>query len=57
MKVLNRYKKTGTGAFIYEENRITAYFTDNAYYHIVNIQGSDANEETAINIIENLEDR
>lgn len=43
--------------FIYEENRITAYFTDNAYYHIVNIQGSDANEETAINIIENLEDR
>ena len=43
--------------FIHEENRITAYFTDNAYYHIVNIQGSDANEETAINIIENLEDR
>ena len=43
--------------FIYKENRITAYFTDNAYYHIVNIQGSDANEETAINIIENLEDR
>lgn len=43
--------------FIYGENNITAFFTDVAYYHIVEIQGQDANKETAVKIIESLEEQ
>lgn len=37
------------------ENNITAFFKDNKYYHIVEIQGADANEKFMKDIIEKLE--
>ena len=44
-------------SFITRENSITAFFVDEKYYHIVEIQGVDANEEFAGIIIEELEER
>ena len=41
--------------YIIGDNSITAFFTDETYYHIVEIQGADANEEFASKIIEELE--
>lgn len=43
--------------FIYGENNITALFTDVKYYHIVEIQGQDANKKTVAEIIKGLEEQ
>ena len=43
--------------FVSGENNITAFFTDAMYYHIVEIQGQDANKKTAIEIVKNLEEQ
>jgi hypothetical protein len=42
---------------IYAKDNVTAFFTDITYYHIVEIQGKDADREMAINIIESLEEQ
>lgn len=42
---------------IHGENNLTAFFTDNSYYHIVEIQGQDADKEMAVKIIEGLEEQ
>lgn len=42
--------------YITGEDSITAFFTDDKYYHIVEIQGNDANEEFLNKIIEELEE-
>lgn len=44
-------------SYIAGEDSITAFFTDEKYYHIVEIQGVDANEEFAGKIIEELEEQ
>lgn len=43
--------------YIFAEESITAFFTDDKYYHIVEIQGADANKEFAREIIEELEEQ
>lgn len=43
--------------YITGEESITAFFTDDKYYHIVEIQGADANEEFLDKIIEELEEQ
>lgn len=43
--------------YITGEDSITAFFTDDKYYHIVEIQGADANEEFLDKIIEELEEQ
>lgn len=43
--------------FVSGENNITAFFTDVKYYHIVEIQGQDADKKTAIEIVKNLEEQ
>lgn len=44
-------------SYITVEESITAFFIDDEYYHIVEIQGANANEEFASKIIEELEER
>lgn len=43
--------------YITGEDSITAFFTDDKYYHIVEIQGANANEEFLDKIIEELEEQ
>lgn len=39
----------------YGEENITAFFKDNKYYHIIEVQGADANEKFVTDIIQKLE--
>lgn len=52
-------KKIAVGAkeviLAYGEDNITAFFKDNKYYHMVEVQGADAEEEFVKDIIEKLE--
>lgn len=41
--------------FVEGKNSITAFFADETFYHIVEIQGADANKDFALKIIEELE--
>lgn len=43
--------------FVASEDSITAFFTDEKFYHIVEIQGTDANKDFALKIIEGLEEQ
>lgn len=39
----------------YGDDNITAFFKDNKYYHIIEVQGADANEAFVTDIIQKLE--
>lgn len=44
-------------SYVIKENSITAFFSDAKFYHIVQVQGKDANIEFANQIIEELEEQ
>lgn len=52
-------KKISVGAkevtLCYGTDHITAFFKDNKYYHIIEVQGKDANEKFVTEIIQKLE--
>lgn len=55
----DRTEKISVGArevtLFYGKENITAFFQDNKYYHIIEVQGADANEKFVTDIIQKLE--
>lgn len=44
-------------SYVINENDVTAFFQDEKFYHIVQVQGEDANKEFVDKIIEELEEQ
>lgn len=44
-------------SYVIREDTMTAFFSDETYYHILSIQGSDADKDFAKQIIKNLEEQ